>query len=85
MSVLACDRTGCENVMCDRWFPALQLYVCRDCLAELRSAMHAAPAEEVDLGGRQFVRRFMAGPKGERTHAARVDRLIDSLLAPLGG
>lgn len=44
MSVLACDRRDCENVMCDR----LSLrygYICDDCFNEL-VALHAPSVEE---------------------------------------
>lgn len=34
MGVLACDRNGCENVMCDRYNPDLG-YICNECFDEL--------------------------------------------------
>lgn len=34
MSVLACDRKGCENVMCDRLSSNFG-YICSDCLTEM--------------------------------------------------
>jgi hypothetical protein len=33
MGVLACDRKGCENVMCDR--SGEGYYICNDCFEEL--------------------------------------------------
>ena len=36
MSVLACDRTGCENVMCNR-LSDVYGYLCDDCFKELIS------------------------------------------------
>ena len=34
MSVLACRRRGCENIMCDR-FSSEYGYLCDECFAEL--------------------------------------------------
>lgn len=36
MSVLACNREKCENVMCDR-FSHTHGYICNDCFKELVS------------------------------------------------
>lgn len=35
MGVLACDRTGCENVMCDYSHPEYG-YLCNDCMVDLQ-------------------------------------------------
>lgn len=37
MSVLACERNQCSNVMCDYFI--LNRYICSDCLFELREEM----------------------------------------------
>ena len=34
MSVLACDRRGCTNIMCDR-FSSSYGYICDDCFEQL--------------------------------------------------
>lgn len=34
MSVLACSRHGCENVMCDRYSDTYG-YICEECFSEL--------------------------------------------------
>lgn len=34
MSVLPCDRQGCENIMCDHYSDEFG-YICRECLSEL--------------------------------------------------
>ena len=36
MSVLACERRGCQNVMCDR-YSSVHGYICYDCFEELVS------------------------------------------------
>jgi len=35
MSVLACDRNGCENVMCNRLSTNCRYYLCDECFEEL--------------------------------------------------
>ncbi len=34
MGVLACGRSGCDNIMCDRYSPQ-HGYICYDCFKEL--------------------------------------------------
>lgn len=36
MGVLACDRKGCENIMCDH-FSFKYGYICNECFYELKS------------------------------------------------
>ena len=45
MSVLACDRMGCENVMCDRICHDRQEYLCQRCFEEL---VHSGPGTDLD-------------------------------------
>ena len=35
MSVLACNRNGCENILCDFYSPQYG-YICNECLHELK-------------------------------------------------
>jgi hypothetical protein len=35
MSVLACDRSGCDNIMCNRYNERYG-YICEDCFQEAR-------------------------------------------------
>ena len=35
MGVLACDRKGCENIMCDH-YSSTHGYICWECLRELK-------------------------------------------------
>ncbi len=39
MGVLACDRSGCENVMCDRYSHE-HGYICNECYDELITAIY---------------------------------------------
>jgi len=54
MGVMACDRTGCDNVMCDRYSNRLG-YICCECFDEL-----------VNLGITANVEEFMDTPKRVR-------------------
>ncbi len=54
MGVLACDRLGCENIMCEYISPKFG-YLCEDCLEELKDS------EEMCISS------FMSRPKGEYT------------------
>ena len=38
MSVLACDRRGCEHIMCERLILNGSKYICDECWDELREA-----------------------------------------------
>ena len=51
MSVLACDRTNCDNVMCDR-YSHKHGYLCNECFSEL-----------VDLGPSVCIATFMKSIK----------------------
>ncbi len=33
MGVLACNRTGCENIMCNR-YSSMHGYICNECFSE---------------------------------------------------
>lgn len=48
MGVLACDRNGCDQIMCDtciegRW------YVCPDCQSEFRSIIGQSPIQRAEM------------------------------------
>ena len=45
MSVLACDRNGCENIMCDRLSPVYG-YICGECFEELIKSGAETSTEE---------------------------------------
>lgn len=51
MGVLACDRGGCDKVMCDRMSADGRWYLCSECFAEL-----------VSLGVDVDIDEFMSGP-----------------------
>ena len=50
MSVLACDRHGCDNMMCDRYSWKRQEYLCNACFDAL---VNLGPGTDLDA--------FMAG------------------------
>ena len=60
MGVLACDREGCTNVMCDRMSRAHDAYICDECFDEL-----------VDSGPETNVHMFMKTPKASLSQMDR--------------
>ena len=44
MSVLACDRLGCRNVMCDRISYEYNAYLCEECFNE---PVHLGPGVNI--------------------------------------
>ena len=38
MSVLACERRGCSNIMCENTILGDKYYICDECLEELNGA-----------------------------------------------
>lgn len=61
MGVLACNRRGCRNIMCDRYSHE-HGYICRECFNEL-----------VSLGVDTNVAEFMDSQKKEVHEPPRVD------------
>ena len=57
MGVLACNRYGCENIMCDRYSSEYG-YICNDCFDEL-----------VSLGSDMNIDLFMSLPKSNEPTA----------------
>jgi hypothetical protein len=51
MGVLACDRRGCTNIMCDRLGPGG--YICDDCFKKL---VETNPFDII--GDRDFIRKY---------------------------
>ena len=66
MGVLACDRVGCENIMCDRCSPTYG-YICELCFKEL-----------VESGVDTHLPSFMATPfKKELEWTAEAEEKFD--------
>lgn len=71
MSVLACNRGNCENIMCDRYSHKYG-YLCNQCLEELylkpkntdlsvfmgEDTRHADPIELADFWQQEFISRW---------------------------
>jgi hypothetical protein len=58
MSVLACDRNGCKNVMCDIYWSWCNKYICSDCLEELRDYRKSWPDEMKRSAVQTFIVKF---------------------------
>lgn len=59
MGVLACDRTGCPHIMCDRLILDGTQYICSDCFAELLRVKSTWPDTMTTLELRERVESFM--------------------------
>lgn len=57
MSVLACDREGCENIICD-YYSHLYGYLCHRCLLQL-----------IKSGTNTDIDRFMRTPPATQPYA----------------
>jgi hypothetical protein len=68
MGVLACDRKGCERIMCDYYSPE-HGYICWECIQELK--------ERAIGDGTVDVYKFMATAKGSADRAATVEDIDD--------
>lgn len=60
MGVLACDRNGCENIMCNRFCDQLQMYICRECFDELVANINCTHSGVVT---EQAIKEFMRSEK----------------------
>lgn len=61
MGVNACDRTGCENILCHRILSTQdhEYYVCSSCESELREAAEHWPKELTRAGLFSMIDAFM--------------------------
>lgn len=67
MSVMACDRFGCDTILCARWSPTFG-YICSDCFEEL-----------VDEGIETDIPAFMSATKGTSPTSADTFAWFDSV------
>lgn len=68
MGVLACDREGCDNIMCDTLLSAdcREFYCCDECLAELEDARKAWPEDTTVGDVQRLIVEFMESQKGSQ-------------------
>ena len=64
MSVLACDRRGCEHIMCERLILNGSRYICDECWDELREAKLTWPDKMTALEVWGAIENFMETPRG---------------------
>lgn len=70
MSVLPCNRHGCENIMCDRHSIEYG-YICDECFEELVALKKAMPHATTD--------EFMDSPKQSSTSDADARGWLDAV------
>lgn len=56
---MACDRIGCEHIMCDRLILDNRAYICNSCWEELLEHKRTWPAEMTKLEVRKAIENFM--------------------------
>ena len=59
MGVMACDRRGCEHIMCDRLILNGSKYICGDCWDELCEAKLSWPDVMTAREVQEAIIRFM--------------------------
>lgn len=64
MGVKACDRTACENIMCDRLILNGDAYVCDECWRELLQYADTWPERISVSEVRKLVEEFMSTRPG---------------------
>lgn len=72
MSVLACDRKGCHNVMCDRLSHQYG-YICEECFEEL-----------VTLGPETNIEEFMGCDDRQNIDIEDSHRYFDTVFPDMG-
>lgn len=72
MSVLACDRKGCDNVMCDRLSREYG-YICNECFNEL-----------VELGPNTDIAEFMGQTNSKEFNEKESYRFFNSEFPDVG-
>lgn len=83
MGVMACDREGCDNIMCDRCILDSTAYICPSCYGELLLAKetwpHSMPARDL----RDKIEAFMRTRPG--THGDLVGMALEDEFQRLTG
>ena len=64
VSVLACNRGDCENVMCDRLILGNSAYICNSCFIELVDWRKEWPDCLTKADVRRMIEWFMESPVG---------------------
>lgn len=76
MGVLACDRKGCENIMCDYYVPEVG-YICYECKDEFTAFLqyHEFRGTTLDDCFISGLEMFIDTPKGKWTLSKHPQRL----------
>ncbi len=72
MSVLACDRSGCPSIMCDRLILDGSAYLCDSCNDELLSFRKTWPERMTGADVKAKIERFLTTQPG--TYSQPLDR-----------
>ena len=78
MSILACDRQGCENIMCD-YYSHTHGYLCYSCLNELKALNGAMTIRQfIALNGAMTIRQFMSSPASTGGRSYEWENYVES-------
>lgn len=64
MGVMACDRAGCEHIMCNRLILDGKMYICGECHEELLESRRDWPNTLTALALQQLIVEFMETAPG---------------------
>ncbi len=67
MSVLACNRAYCPNIMCDRLILNGEMYICNDCFKELLKFKETWNESVQPIHVDHLIRQFMTTALGTYT------------------
>ncbi len=87
MGILACDRPGCDNMMCD-YMVLRRYYLCWECLKELKVFKHSLTHVTDHAQAISSLNFFMQTMKGYYEDAMTnpiVDKVFKQEVRPLGG
>ena len=80
MSVKACGRAGCHNVMCDRTILGAEYYLCDDCFDELLAWKNRWPKMTRPSAVRGLILEFIDSDPGDYS-----DETVDGVFRQLVG
>lgn len=78
MSVMACDRRGCPHVMCDQMILEGTMYICHECMSELREFKETWPSMMTAREVREAIENFMRTSPGTHTTNVLTQEGIDA-------
>lgn len=54
MSVLSCDRKGCDRIMCDTYIPEIG-YICNECKSEFKEYLGSKDLDATEMNRNELI------------------------------